>query len=486
MQAPIRSRRLSFTAKLIIPFVSILVLATAALGTIFIRTQSAALSRSLEKKAEILVRNLATALTDPLAMGEYDLMQRILEEAKKADAEVAYAMVVGVDGRGIASTDTSLRNQSLTRDAFEASALKMTAFTRRDTPTPGLLEVVMPIRFQTSQLGVLRIGVSTQQVEAMGRKAGWTLAGTGALALCIGIVIYLYVARRVVRPLHAAVKRLEELATGDVDATRRLEVTSRDEAGQLARALNTVLGKLSQIIAEVQSAADSLSAASMQVLATAQHLSQGTSDQAAAVQESTVSLEQMSASITRNAHASRQTEQMGLKGAKDVEACERSARETVAAMQAMAQKTVIIEDITNQTNLLAVNSAIEAARAGEHGKGFAVLSTEVRKLAERTKTAAQEIRDLVSSSVKIAEQSGQLLMEVVPSIHNTVNLFQEVAGASNEQSLGVAQINKAMGQVDQVMQRNVAASKELAAMAEAMAAKAEGLQKTIAFFRTAG
>jgi methyl-accepting chemotaxis protein len=486
MDSAMRLRRLGLTAKLIIPFVCIFVCAIAFLGAIFMRTQSAALSRSLDKKAEILVRNLATALTDPLAMGEYDLMQRILVEAKKADAEVAYVMVVGMDGRGIASTDTSLRNQSLTRSEFEASALTVSDFARRDTPTSGLFEVVMPIRFQSNQLGVLRIGVSTQQVEAVGRQAGWTLVGTGALALCMGVMIYLYVARRVVRPLHAAVTRLEELATGDVDAARRLEVTSRDEAGQLARALNTVLGKLSQIIAEVQSAADSVSAASMEVLATAQHLSQGTSDQAAAVQESTVSLEQMSVSITRNAHASRDTEQMGLKGAKDVEACERSAHETVAAMQAIAQKIAIIEDITNQTNLLAVNSAIEAARAGEHGKGFAVLSTEVRKLAEHTKTAAQEIRDLVSSSVKIAEQSGQLLMEVVPSIHQTVNLFQEVAAASNEQSLGVAQINTAMGQVDQVMQRNAAAGKELATMAEAMAAKAEGLQNTIAFFRTVG
>jgi len=208
---------LGLNAKLIIPFVSILSLAVALLGEIFIHAQSAALSRSLEKKAEVLAQNLAIALNDPLSMGEYDHVQRIVDEAKKVDEDVVYALVVGMDGRGIASTDPALRNQTLTHSEFESSALTVSDFTRRDTSIPGLFEVVMPIRFQASHVAVLRIGVSAQQIVASARKAGWTFIGVGALALLLGVTIYLYLTRLITKPLHAAVERLQKLAAGGTD-----------------------------------------------------------------------------------------------------------------------------------------------------------------------------------------------------------------------------------------------------------------------------
>jgi methyl-accepting chemotaxis protein len=155
-------------------------------------------------------------------------------------------------------------------------------------------------------------------------------------------------------------------------------------------------------------------------------------------------------------------------------------------MRSIAEKVSIIEEIAYQTNLLALNAAIEAARAGEHGRGFAVVATEVRKLAERSQGAAKEISGLASSSVKVAERSGQQLAELVPSIRKTADLVQEVAAASSEQSAGVSQINKAMAQVDQVTQRNASAAEELASTAEEMAAQAEALQQLVSHFRVAG
>src|SRR5678815_4121260 len=148
-------------------------------------------------------------------------------------------------------------------------------------------------------------------------------------------------------------------------------------------------------------------------------------------------LEEMSASITQNAENSRQTEQMAVKGAKDAEESGRAVQETVDAMKAIAEKISIIQEIAYQTNLLALNAAIEAARAGEHGKGFAVVATEVRKLAEKSQSASQEISGLASSSVKVAERSGELLAAMVPTIKKTAELVQEVAAASSEQSSGV-------------------------------------------------
>ncbi|HNN82176.1 MAG TPA: methyl-accepting chemotaxis protein, partial [Leptospiraceae bacterium] len=137
-----------------------------------------------------------------------------------------------------------------------------------------------------------------------------------------------------------------------------------------------------------------------------------------------------------------------------------------------------------QTNLLALNAAIEAARAGEHGKGFAVVASEVRKLAERSQFAANEISDLASSSVQIAENAGKLISDIVPSIHKTADLVQEIAASSAEQASGVGQINKAITQLDSVTQQNASASEELASTSEELSGQAEALRLAMTFFKT--
>jgi len=310
------------------------------------------------------------------------------------------------------------------------------------------------------------------------------LVAISVVAAALGLAMNYLAVKRALTPLQRIVRAAEAIGTGDMSAG--IEADTKDETGVVLAAMKQMTERLARVIGEVRGGAESLAGAAGQLSSTSQTLSQGTGEQAASVEETTSSLEEMSASIGQNAENSRQMEQMAQKGAREAGEGGKAVGETVAAMKAIAEKIGIVEEIAYQTNLLALNAAIEAARAGEHGKGFAVVATEVRKLAERSQKAAKEISGLAGSSVEVAERSGKLLGELVPSIQKTAELVQEVAAASREQSAGVAQINKAMAAVDQVTQRNASAAEELASTAEEMSCQAESLQQLMGFFRLGG
>ncbi|EKO14960.1 methyl-accepting chemotaxis protein [Leptospira kirschneri] len=283
------------------------------------------------------------------------------------------------------------------------------------------------------------------------------------------------------RGLNEVVEALERISSGDL--TQKITNEYHGTFGKLKEYSNVTMDKLSEIIGDIIIRSSSLVTSASEVSSTANSLSQGASEQAASVEETTSSLEEMTASIDQNAQNSRQTEQISSKSSQDAEEGGASVIETVKAMKQIAEKISIIEDIAYQTNLLALNAAIEAARAGDHGKGFAVVASEVRKLAERSQKSANEISSLAGNSVAIAERAGDLISQIVPSIRKTADLVQEITAASDEQSSGVSEINKAMGQLDQVSQQNASASEELAAISEEMNAQAEQLKESVLFFK---
>ena len=325
---------------------------------------------------------------------------------------------------------------------------------------------------------------AAQASYAAARMLMFILAG---IAIALAVIVTLWITHSILKQLGGEPDFVADIArkVAEGDLTVKVETRAKDTTSLLF-AMKGMIDKLSKVIAEVRSNADALSSASEEVSATAQSMSQASSEQAASVEETSASVEQMTASITQNSENAKVTDGMAVQVAKQAGDSGSAVSETVEAMKQIAKRIGIIDDIAYQTNLLALNAAIEAARAGEHGKGFAVVAGEVRKLAERSQIAAQEISEMSSSSLEVAEKAGGLLNEMVPAIKKTSELVQEIAAASEEQSSSVGQVNTAMVQLNQITQQNASSSEELAATAEEMSGQAEQLQQLMAFFKVEG
>ncbi|MBF0628510.1 MAG: methyl-accepting chemotaxis protein [Magnetococcales bacterium] len=302
------------------------------------------------------------------------------------------------------------------------------------------------------------------------------------LAVLLGAVLAFTLSKSLVASITGCIGNMVRMSEGDLAI--RCVTNRKDELGDMSRAIDTMAVKLREVVEKISAASISVTTGASQLASSAQTLSQGATEQAASIEETSSAMEQMSSNIAQNTDNAQTTEGISRIASRDAEEGGKAVSQAVGAMKEIASKISIIEEIARQTNLLALNAAIEAARAGEHGKGFAVVAAEVRKLAERSQTAAGEIGHLSSTSVQVAERAGSIIGKLVPDIQKTAQLVQEIASSSREQSQGASQINAAIGQLDQVIQQNAGASEEMAATAEEMNNQAQHLSETISFFRT--
>lgn len=276
------------------------------------------------------------------------------------------------------------------------------------------------------------------------------------------------------------ITKAKMVAQGDLT----IQLSMRSEKDELMSALSEMVSRLSEIVGQVMEAAQNVAISSNEMSTSAVQISGGANEQSSSAEEVSASIEEMLATIQQNSDNSKTTEKIAVSSAQGMIEVNAGAQKSLDAMRKISEKIKVINEIAGKTDILAINAAIEAARAGEQGKGFAVVAAEVRKLAEVSQRAAVDINELTASCLKVTEESGILMMRIIPEIQKTAQLVVEIATSSNEQRSGAEQISNAIMQFTQVTQQNAAAAEEMSASSEELASQAELLKETVGFFNT--
>lgn len=304
------------------------------------------------------------------------------------------------------------------------------------------------------------------------------------IAIASVVIGYFYIIKNIKKPLHGIIAQLNELKEGKLTKIIKEDYSDRkDEVGELYESTVNTINKLNDIVEGIIVSSHQIADSSENLSRSSQQISDDVNNQAASVEEVSSTVEEMAANIEQNSNNAVATETIAKQAVVLIKETSDSSKAAVESMNSIAQKINIINDIAFQTNILALNAAVEAARAGEHGKGFAVVAAEVRKLAERSKIAADEINILSAHGLQMVSEAQTKMEKLTPEIERTTVLIQDIAHASVEQRAGSDQINHTIQQLNTITQSNASAADGLSSAAEELASQAESMTAMVGFFK---
>jgi len=516
--------------KILIPFIVIMITALFVLLFLSVTLQERVLLEQQEKKALAFSETLSDSLINLLSSQSVDKIEQIVMEAKKADEDITWIGLVDASGKCFVSTDSSLRGVMLIKHDFYRKVLESNKVIRVNIPyLRNIFEIGVPIFISSEKVGTLIINFSREKIHQMVNKLKFIISLVVVVALALGTVVYFFISNNtIIRPLTIISKVVEQMASGDI--AHELKINSKDELGKLAISFNSLISGFNKMVLEIRATSDKvnelaqglsssteeMNASTEEISNTIQHITEGITTQAKRSEEISKIIRKMASSVKQvTASANEETKktsqetavlaESGMKISKDavmstvrINEVANDIAEVVGRLGERSQEigriVEVITSIADQTNLLALNAAIEAARAGETGRGFAVVAEEVRKLAENSAKAAEQIASLIrtiqdetSKAVDSVTTTSKEVKEGTVSIENvsdslgkilnaaerTVVQVEQIAAASEVQLVNAQEVDKAMEESSSIAEESVSSTEEASSSVEEMIASME-------------